>query len=72
MKTNEIYTKEYLYLIYAYSSMSTFTMLSISKITESLGKALNFSPIVSILIVLNMIFFISLYVYRIKHTANYK
>lgn len=69
MKTDQITTKESVYLIYAYVSISTFVLLAISKITENLGKALDFSPIVSLVIVFNMAAFISLYYYKKKHNT---
>lgn len=72
MKTDQITLKESLYLIYAYVSISTFVLLAISKITENLGKALDFNPIVSMLIVLNMVLFISLYYYKKKHSSHIK
>ncbi|PJJ10138.1 hypothetical protein CLU83_3530 [Flavobacterium sp. 1] len=59
MKTNQITTKECAYLIYAYVSISTFVLMAISKITDSLEKALNFNSTVSLIIILNMIIFVS-------------
>ncbi|WP_268848360.1 hypothetical protein [Flavobacterium aestivum] len=67
MKTEQITTKESVYLIYAYVSIASFVLMVVSKITENLGKALDFNPIVSIIIVLNMVAFISLYYYKKKH-----
>ena len=72
MKANEITNKEYAYLVYAYVSISTFVLLTISKITENLERALNFNPIVSLIIILNMIVFISAYVYKRRHTMHHK
>ncbi|PVX45853.1 hypothetical protein C8C85_1660 [Flavobacterium sp. 103] len=70
MKTDQITIKESLYLIYAYVSISTFVLMLISKITDSLEKALDFNPIVSLLIVSNMIVFISLYYYKKRHNSH--
>lgn len=70
MKTDQITIKESLYLIYAYVTISTFVLLAISQITENLGKALDFNPIVSVLIVLNMAIFLSLYYYKKKHNTH--
>jgi len=72
MKTDQITMKESLYLVYAYVSISSFVLFGVSKITENLGKALDFTPIASLLIVLNMGVFISLYYYKKKHRANEK
>lgn len=72
MKTEQISTKESLYLIYAYVSIASFVLMTVSKITENLEKALYFNPIVSIIIVLNMIAFISLYYYKKKHNQQVK
>lgn len=72
MKTDQITTKESLYLVYAYVSISTFVLMAISKITENLEKALNFNPIVSLIIILNMIVFISLLFYKRKHSVAHK
>lgn len=59
MKTNQITAKECAYLIYAYVSISTFVLMTISKLTDSLEKALNFNSTVSLIIILNMIVFVS-------------
>ncbi|REG98871.1 hypothetical protein [Flavobacterium aquicola] len=64
MKNNPISNKEYIYLAYSYASISTFLLLTISRVTETLEKALHFNPIVSVVIVLNMITFITTYVNR--------
>ena len=64
MKTEQITTKESFYLIYAYVSIASFVLMAVSKITENLEKALYFNPVVSIVIVLNMVAFISLYYYK--------
>lgn len=69
MKTDQISTKESVYLVYAYISISTFVLMSISKMTENLEKALYFNPIVSHVIILNMIVFISLFLYKRKNTT---
>ncbi|WP_281227343.1 hypothetical protein [Flavobacterium aquiphilum] len=72
MKTDQMTTKESVYLIYAYVSISSFVLMTISKITDNLEKALNFNPFVSLLIILNMIVFISLFLYKRKHTIAHK
>lgn len=69
MKTDQISTKESVYLVYAYISISTFVLMSISKITENLEKALYFNPVVSLVIILNMIVFISLFLYKRRHDS---
>jgi branched-subunit amino acid permease len=70
MKTDQLTTKECVYLIYAYISIATFVLMAISKITDNLGKALYFNPIVTSLIVLNMIVFISSYYYNKRHHSH--
>ena len=72
MKTNDQMTvKESLNLIYAYVTISTFVLMMISKITDNLGKALDFSPIVSVLITLNMVAFIAVYLYKKRHSSHH-
>jgi hypothetical protein len=70
MKKDQISTKESAYLVYAYISISTFVLMAISNITESLAKALYFNPTVSLIIVLNLIVFISLHFYKKKHISH--
>lgn len=72
MKHDQITAKESAYLLYAYISISLFILMSISKMTENLEKALNFNPTVSLLITLNMLAFISLYLYNRKHSVIHK
>lgn len=72
MKNNQMTIKESLSLIYAYTSISAFLLLAISKITANLGRALDFDPIVSLLIVINMAVFVSLYYYKKKHSTHMK
>jgi hypothetical protein len=72
MKNDQITIKESLYLIYAYVSISTFLLLVISQITENLGKALDFSPLMSVVVSLNMGVFVSLYYYQKKHNIHGK
>lgn len=72
MKTEQITTKESVYLIYAYVSIASFVLMTVSKITENLEKALHFNPVVSIIIVLNMVIFIALYYYKKKHNQQVK
>jgi|GEM_PF-2595020 len=71
MRNDQITFKESLYLVYAYVSISAFLLLGISKITTGLEKALGFNPIISLLIVVNMAVFISLYYYKKKHSAHH-
>jgi hypothetical protein len=59
MKNKQITTKESAYLIYAYISVSSFVLMAISKLTESLDRALNFNSTVTLLIILNMIVFLT-------------
>jgi predicted MFS family arabinose efflux permease len=59
MKNKQITIKEYAYLIYAYASISTFVLMTISRLTDTLEKALNLNSTVSLIIILNMIVFIS-------------
>ena len=59
MKNKQITTKECAYLIYAYISISTFVLMAISKLTDSLDRALNFNSTITLLIILNMIVFLS-------------
>lgn len=71
MKTNQISTKESAYLIYAYVSISTFVLLAISKVTDSLEKALDFNSTVSLMIILNMILFVSSqFLFKRKHIVQ--
>lgn len=72
MQNKQISTKESLYFVYAYVSTYTFLLLGISKITENLERALAFNPIVSVVIVLNMAVFISLYFYKETHSTHGK
>lgn len=59
MKNKQITTKESAYLIYGYISVSSFVLMAISKLTENLDKALNFNSTVTLLIILNMIVFLT-------------
>jgi hypothetical protein len=71
MKTNQISTKECAYLIYAYVSISTFVLLAISKVTDSLEKALDFNSTISLMIILNMILFVSSqFLFKRKHIVQ--
>jgi hypothetical protein len=72
MENNQITIKESLYLIYSYVSISAFLLMGISKTTENLRRVLDFNPIVSLVIFLNMGLFISLYYYKKKHNAHEK
>ncbi|TRX37815.1 hypothetical protein FNW52_02650 [Flavobacterium sp. ZT3R18] len=67
MKTTNLSTKVCAYLIYTYVSIAAFLVMSVSKITEnveSIEKTLNFNPILSTIIVLNMITLASFYYYK--------
>ncbi|WP_264566024.1 hypothetical protein [Flavobacterium sp. N3904] len=70
MKNNPITIKESLYLVYAYVSIFTFVLMGASKITKNLERVLDFNPIVSLIIVLNMVVFISLYYYKKRHDSH--
>ena len=70
METNQITHEEFADLVYTYVSISTFVLLSISKITETLEKALNFNPTTSLLIILNIIVFVTLHLYKRKHNIK--
>ena len=70
MKSNKVSSNEFAYLLYAYVSISTSVLMGISKITDSLGKALNFSSIASLIIILNMIVFILSLFYKRKHIVH--
>ena len=72
MENNHITIKESLYLIYSYVSISAFLLMGISKTTENLRRVLDFNPIVSLVIFLNMGLFISLYYYKKKHNTHEK
>jgi hypothetical protein len=47
-------------------------LMGISKTTENLERVLNFNPIVSLLIVLNMGVFVSFYYYKKSHNTHEK
>jgi len=70
MKTNQIYSTEYDFIIYGYVSISTFLLMTISKLTDSLEKAMNFNSIATAIIVLNMIVFLSSLYYRRKYVIH--
>jgi fumarate reductase subunit C len=72
MKTKNLTTKVSAYLIYSYVSISAFLLMAVSKITENIEsteKALDFNPILSVVIVLNMVTLASMYYYK-KNIAN--
>jgi hypothetical protein len=72
MKTNNLTTKVSAYLIYTYISISAFLLMAVSKITENIDsteKALDFNPILSIVIILNMVTVASFFYYK-KNIAN--
>jgi len=62
MKTEQITFKESVYLIYAYFGISTFIVMAVCTVTENLAKAIYFNSIVSLLILINMIVFISTFI----------
>lgn len=72
MENNQITIKETLYLIYSYVSIAAFVLMGISKTTENLERVLNFNPIVSLLIVINMGVFVSFYYYKKAHNTHEK
>jgi hypothetical protein len=69
MKTDTLTAKECVYLVYTYVSISAFLMMVINKIAGNFEKNLDFNPIVSIAIVLNLVTLISIYFYK-KNTAH--
>jgi hypothetical protein len=72
MKTTNLSTKVCAYLIYNYISIAAFLVMAVSKITanvESTEKTLNFSPILTLVIALNMLTMASFYYYK-KNIAN--
>lgn len=67
MKTTNLSTKACAYLIYTYVSIAAFLVMSVSKITENVEnteKTLDFNPILSTIIVLNMVTLASFYYYK--------
>ncbi|PWA11565.1 hypothetical protein [Flavobacterium laiguense] len=67
MKTNNLSTKVCAYLVYTYVSISAFLVMTVSQITkniENVEKTLDFNPIVSLAITLNMVTFASFYFYK--------
>jgi hypothetical protein len=69
MKTDTLTTKECLYLVYTYVSISAFLMMVINKIAGNFEKNLDFNPIVSIAIVLNLVILVSIFFYK-KNIAH--
>jgi hypothetical protein len=58
MKTNNLTTKESVYLLYTYVSISIFLVLIVSMVTKNIDnceKTIDFHPIVSLIVVLNMV-----------------
>ncbi|MBF4472762.1 MULTISPECIES: hypothetical protein [Flavobacterium] len=70
MKTNQISSRECAFIIYGYVSISTFLLMSISKLTDSLEKAMNFNSFATAIIVLNMIVFLTSLFYKRKHIVH--
>jgi hypothetical protein len=67
MKNNTLTAKESVYLIYSYVSISSFLVMLVSTITkniENVEKTIEFNPIVSFAIVLNMITLATLHYYK--------
>lgn len=67
MKRTNLTTKESVFLLYAYVSISSFLVMAVSEMTKNIKnveKTIEFNPIVSVIIVLNVITFASLYFYR--------
>ena len=72
MKTNNLTTKQSVFLLYAYVSISSFLVMAVSEITKNIKnveKTIEFNPIVSLAIVLNIVTFATLYYYK-KHIAQ--
>jgi fumarate reductase subunit C len=58
MKTNNLTTKESVYLLYTYVSISIFLVMIVSMVTKNIDnceKTIDFHPIVSLVVVLNMV-----------------
>lgn len=66
MQTDKLTPKECAYLTYAYASTASLVLLIIGKTTGNLEKAIDFNPITSLAIVLNMVTFLSVYYYKKK------
>lgn len=67
MKNDNLTTKESVYLLYAYLSIAAFLVMIISEITkniENVEKVFEPNPIVTFVIVLNLLTFLSFYYYR--------
>jgi fumarate reductase subunit C len=67
MKTKNLKPKESVFLLYAYISISAFLVMTVSEITknlENVEKTIDFSPIVSLAIVLNMVTLATSYYYK--------
>jgi fumarate reductase subunit C len=63
MKSNNLNSKESINLTYTYVSISVFLIMVVSMVTKNLDnceKTIEFHPIVSVIVVLNMITLITL------------
>ena len=72
MKTNNLTTKQSVFLLYAYVSISSFLVMAVSEITKNIKnveKTIEFNPIVSLAIILNIVTFATLYYYK-KYIAQ--
>ena len=67
MKSNNLTSKESLNLIYTYVTMSSFLVMTVSELTKNIKnveKTIEFHPVVSMVITLNMIMMASSYYYK--------
>jgi hypothetical protein len=72
MKTNNLTTKESIYLLYTYVSISLFLVLIVSMVTKNIDnceKIIDFHPIASLVVVLNMVSLIT-FNYSKKNTIQ--
>ena len=67
MKTTKLSTKESVFLLYSYVSISVFLVMTVSEVTkniENVEKTIEFNPFVSLAVLLNMVTFESFYNYK--------
>ena len=67
MKTTKLSTKESVFLLYSYVSISVFLVMTVSEVTkniENVEKTIEFNPFVSLAVLLNMVTFASFYYYK--------
>jgi hypothetical protein len=72
MKSNNLTSKESLYLTYTYLSISSFLVMTVSELTKNIKnveKTVEFHPVVATVITINMIMLASFYFYK-KNSAQ--